>query len=164
VKKPSKIFVVSMGDLFGDWVSDEWIKAVGLASQAAPWHTYQFLTKNPERYAGWQFPSQAWIGATATDQPSYNRAAVALQRAHDVQERAVPTFVSVEPMLGPVGLDSFYSFPSWLIIGAQTGRRAEQPDPSWVRDLIAQADDLGIPVFTKNSLPDWDRKEFPRSA
>lgn len=49
-KKPAVIFVVSMGDLFGEWVPDEWIRRVFGAAQAAPWHTYLFLTKNPQRY------------------------------------------------------------------------------------------------------------------
>lgn len=50
MKKPQTIFVVSMGDLFGDWVPTSWITAVFAACLAAPWHTYMFLTKNPHRY------------------------------------------------------------------------------------------------------------------
>jgi protein gp37 len=44
------IFVGSMADLFGDWVPDEWIESVFDACDAAPWHRYLFLTKNPKRY------------------------------------------------------------------------------------------------------------------
>ena len=48
-KKPRTIFVCSMADLFGDWVPDEWIAEVFKACDAAPWHRYLFLTKNPKR-------------------------------------------------------------------------------------------------------------------
>ena len=47
---PRTIFVCSMADLFGEWVPDEWIEEVFKACEAAPWHRYLFLTKNPVRY------------------------------------------------------------------------------------------------------------------
>ena len=50
IKKPHNIFVCSMADLFGDWVSDEWIQQVFKACEVAPQHNYLFLTKNPKRY------------------------------------------------------------------------------------------------------------------
>ncbi|MCL2461960.1 MAG: phage Gp37/Gp68 family protein, partial [Defluviitaleaceae bacterium] len=50
MKKPKNIFVCSMADMFGDWVPDEWIKAVFEACEAIPRHRYLFLTKNPARY------------------------------------------------------------------------------------------------------------------
>jgi protein gp37 len=50
VGKPQTVFVGSMGDLFGDWVPDEWVEAVFVACAKAPQHTYVFLTKNPKRY------------------------------------------------------------------------------------------------------------------
>jgi len=49
-KKPKTIFVQSMGDLFGDWVPDEWIEKVFDACLESPQHRYLFLTKNPKRY------------------------------------------------------------------------------------------------------------------
>jgi len=49
-KKPQNIFVSSMGDLFGDWVPDSWIKTVFEATNKAPQHNYLYLTKNPDRY------------------------------------------------------------------------------------------------------------------
>src|SRR5699024_6675608 len=49
-KKGRNIFVCSMGDLFGDWVPDEWIEEVFKACDNAPQHNYLFLTKNPFRY------------------------------------------------------------------------------------------------------------------
>ena len=42
-KKPANIYVCSMGELFGDWIPQEWILAVFDACKAAPWHNYLFL-------------------------------------------------------------------------------------------------------------------------
>ncbi|MBQ8109397.1 MAG: DUF5131 family protein [Clostridia bacterium] len=69
-KKPRTIFVCSMADLFGEWVPDEWIKAVFDACEAAPQHRYLFLTKDPGRYCDLEraglLPSgdNYWFGAT----------------------------------------------------------------------------------------------------
>lgn len=69
-KKPRTIFVCSMADLFGEWVPDEWIKAVFDACAAAPQHRYLFLTKDPGRYCDLErsglLPSgdNYWFGAT----------------------------------------------------------------------------------------------------
>ena len=48
-RKPRKIFVCSMTDLFGEWVPDEWIDQVFAIMALTPQHTYQILTKRPER-------------------------------------------------------------------------------------------------------------------
>ena len=56
VKTPARIFAVSMGDLFGSWVSAEWIATVLDACRRAPWHTFQLLTKAPENAARWAMP------------------------------------------------------------------------------------------------------------
>lgn len=68
--KPRTIFVCSMADLFGDWVPDEWIKAVFDACEKAPQHRYIFLTKNPGRYCDLErkeilrHDDNFWYGAT----------------------------------------------------------------------------------------------------
>lgn len=48
--KPQVVFVVNMGDLWGDWVDATWIHKILEACCAAPWHVYQFYTKGPARY------------------------------------------------------------------------------------------------------------------
>lgn len=111
VKKPSKIFVVSMGDLFGNWVPDEWIDEVFTACFNADWHTYYFLTKNPARYEraiarydgeerGFEIEvwNNIWFGTTITCQEDTHRIAELLKFSEGRK------FVSVEPVLGPVDL------------------------------------------------------------
>ena len=56
MKEPSKIFVCSMADLFGEWVPDEWIHKVLKIVKQCPQHVFQFLTKNSSRYKNFDFP------------------------------------------------------------------------------------------------------------
>jgi len=151
VKKPSKIFVCSMADLLGGWVPDSWIRDVIMATRFASQHTFQFLTKNPRRYDRFRWPPNVWLGATVV-----NQAAMPLVPfCNDYHIR----FLSVEPMLGPVRLEWF---PSWIIIGAQTGPGSKPPERQWVEDLTEQARAYGIPVFHKPNLgPGFNLREFP---
>jgi protein gp37 len=105
VKKPSRIFVCSMGDLFGDWVPANWIASVlGEIENVAPWHTYIFLTKNPRRYAAFNpWPPNCWLGVTVTNQTDADERVPLLFQAE------VPVrFVSVEPMF------TFLDLEPWL--------------------------------------------------
>lgn len=109
-KKSSKIFVSSMGDLFGEWVPDEWIEEVFKACEAAPQHTYMFLTKNPERYCklngknhryDWSYAkSNWWFGITVTCQND-------LHRLRYLPYGSTNTFISIEPLQDSIDL-SFY--------------------------------------------------------
>ncbi len=103
VKKPSKIFVCSMGDLFGDWVSREWIEQViGTAWFVSPHHIYQFLTKNPKRLKDFNpWPSNCWIGTTVTNQADADERIPWL-----LQVDAPVLFVNHEPLLGGTYLNS----------------------------------------------------------
>lgn len=147
---PSRIFVSSMGDLFGDWVPEEWIERVFDACSKAPQHVYMFLTKNPKRYLmlaqNGKLPKgpNYWYGSTVTN-PDTD-----FWYASEYK-----TFVSVEPMLEP-----FPTNPeackriNWLIVGAMTGpgSRKAQPDREWVESLVNDARANGVPVFMKDNL------------
>lgn len=145
LKRPSKVFVCSVADLFGPWVATGWISLVLAAVRAAPQHTYQFLTKYPERLAGWGWSENHWVGATATDQESMERAIAAL-----VHVDAPVRFVSAEPLLEPIEAD--LSDLDWLIVGAMTGPGATPPEREWVTGLLDQADRAGVPVWLKENL------------
>jgi len=115
-RKPRRIFVCSMGDLFHEQVPFAFISYVMDTIEHAPQHTFQVLTKRPERALAWcnhlrdiddrfeatAFPRNVWLGVTAEDQ----------QRADErlpllLQCPAAVRFVSVEPMIGPVNLRRF---------------------------------------------------------
>lgn len=155
-KTPARIFVSSMGDLFGEWVPDIWIEDVFAACKRAPQHTYLFLTKNPQRYldmghAG-KLPMERnfWYGTTITGpETEYFGAS------------CVNTFLSIEPLLEPFSADDCAGFrrfgePLWVIIGAMTGpgSKRKQPKREWVEAITEVAQSAGVPVFMKNSLKD----------
>ena len=151
MKKPQRIFVGSMADLFGAWVPDAWIKAVFDACQKAPQHTYLFLTKNPKRYydlfnAG-ELPAldNFWYGSTVTKKGAEFFSGPI--RYH--------TFLSVEPLMEPLnaGLGSFGA-AEWIIVGAMTGPGSQdhQPRREWVENIVEAASITHAPVFMKGNL------------
>ena len=145
-QQPTRIFVCSNADLFGDWVPAEWVHDVLSIVQRCPQHTFQFLTKAPHnlvKYNPW--PDNCWVGATATDQRMMNKALLNLSLC-----QAPVRFVSAEPLLGPINAD--LGAIHWLIIGAQTGRNPHQPRPEWVTRLIGCARAAGVAVWFKDNL------------
>ena len=149
MEKPQTIFVVSMGDLFGDWVPTSWIKDVFDACLAAPWHTYMFLTKNPHRYvvldemALLPHGDNFWYGTTVTGPNDTWRALE--------MPRGVHTFWSVEPMMGPV---LFPLLPDYVIVGAETGNRKDKvvPEREWIELLSKFAKQSDTPVLWKDNI------------
>ena len=165
VKKPQKIFTVDMGDLFGPWVPQDWIDAVLETVRKCPQHSFQFLTKFPKRLPAIEWPANAWIGVTATDQKMFDEAVQHLKAAPLARVK----FISAEPLLGPIriknpGLD-------WLIIGAQS-KPVIMPKRGWIDDLITDAREADIAVFIKEApiplgyqIQEWpDKKRSPSSA
>lgn len=155
-KKPAVIFVVSMGDLFGEWVPDAWIERVFEAAQAAPWHTYLFLTKNPYRYVQLlkdrKLPAcdNFWYGTTVTSPEQM------LFRHFNYH-----TFLSVEPMMADFGeyRKEFGPLTDWVIVGAETGQHKEKtkPQPEWIQNMIDACRETNTPIFLKDNLkPYWD--------
>lgn len=160
VKTSSNIFVVSMGDLFGDWVPLKWIVSVIDACLAAPQHNYMFLTKNPARYKELQqmaiLPqaSNFWYGTTLTNNADFN------SRGYDLYKSFLgspcKTFLSIEPIheqikstqLGNLGL------VNWVIVGAETGTRKDKviPEREWIDKIVESCLGDGVPVFMKDSL------------
>jgi len=148
----ARVFVCSMGELFGDWVPDEWVRRVLDVCEANQQWTFLFLTKNPKRLPEFAFPANAWIGATI-----------------DVQARVEPTltafcrmpagsklFVSCEPLLEPVQLFDGSAAATRLglvIVGALSkGATKEQPPATWVESLLGQARAAGAAVWFKDNL------------
>ncbi len=165
-RKPQRIFVGSTIELFGEWVPDDWLETIMKVVRMLSQHTFIFLTKRPENLAKWEWPDNAWVGVTATQQKPYNEA---LKHLENVQ--ASIKFVSFEPLLGPVeNID--YAVLDWLIVGTVTGQhRSSMNYPSlnethrWAKQIIVEADSHNIPVFLKDNLK-WPevRREFPKEG
>lgn len=156
VKKPAKIFVVDAGDLFGSWVPEVWIKKVLKVAEECNWHTFMFLTKNPDRMLEFKFPENAWVGTSICS----HRDNVRIETLKKV--RAKVRFLSIEPLLGRVQAN--LRAIQWIIIGAQTGKNPVNPELSWIEELLSEADSFNIPVFLKHNLSPYctiKRQEFP---
>jgi len=164
VKKPQDVFVCSMADLFGEWVSDKWIETVFKACEKAPHHRYIFLTKNPARYMelanNGKLPQRDnfWYGTTITKcSDSY------------FYHYKRNTFLSVEPLMSDFDKATPFSLLNidWVIIGAETGNRKGKviPQKEWIINLINISDSFRIPKFMKNNLADiWEEpliQQFP---
>jgi protein gp37 len=166
-RKPSKIFVCSISDLFAKWTPDEWRDQVLLSIVGCPVkHIFQLLTKNPERIPlDRKFPENVWIGTTVTNEGDDCRNIEAIKKL-----RAAVKFVSFEPLLGKLPReDQNLNGLDWIIIGKLTGSRKVQLDPSWVNHILGMADLWDIPVFIKNNIltsyPEFPKlQQFPREV
>jgi len=156
-RKPDRIFVSSMGDLFGDWVPVEWWREVFDVVRQCPHHIFQFLTKNPKRLKEVNpWPYNCWVGVTAIDQEMFDEAV-----RHLKEVEAETKFVSAEPLLGPIRMEEKPDI-KWLLIGAQTGRMPMQPVNGWVDGLLNDAHHWRIKVFCKDNLRGHSIREWPK--
>jgi protein gp37 len=172
LKKPSRIFVCSMGDLFHDDVGYSIVDIFDVMS-ATPQHTYILLTKRPERMRslfrlngpllGSEPLPNVWLGVTAENQARADERIPIL-----LQIPAAVRFVSVEPMLGPVDMSEWFGLyqlsndkwalkvgsrwkdsPDWIIVGGETGPGARPMHPDWVRSLRDQCRAARVPFLFK---------------
>jgi protein gp37 len=131
-KKPRQIFVNSMSDLFHADVPAGFIGDVWATMAATPRHTYQVLTKRPDRMAeitaGLRMLPNVWLG-TSVETAEY------LHRIDDLRRvTAAVRFISFEPLLGSVdGAD--LSGIHWAIVGGESGPRAREMKPTWVNEI-----------------------------
>lgn len=148
IKKPSRIFVGSTHELFGNWIPSWWIRDILISVKRYPQHTFIFLTKNPKRYVGFEFPENCWLGVTITGKEN-NQSWVYGYTSGMGNKR----FISFEPLLeSPMPLVG--GWHEWVIIGALTGpgSKKHQPKKEWVEDIMRQAGRLNIPLFLKDNL------------
>lgn len=157
IKRPCRIFVGDMADMFGPWVPLKTQALIFETVRDCKWHIFLFLTKWPQclpEFNPW--PDNAWVGATATGSPKVRHA---IDHLHYVQARV--KYVSIEPLLAHVEGPLLKGL-NWLIIGAQTGPGAVTPKPEWVVELRLYAQHFHIPIFLKDNLH-WPilRREYP---
>jgi protein gp37 len=161
-KKPSKIFVGSSTDMWGEWVPDEWVEKVLKKVKENP-HIFQFLTKNPERYRGF-FTNQpnCWYGTTVdgTDFTIGN-----IKKLLNSTKGAIVRFASFEPLISPLDRIDYTNIYllDWVIIGADSSKSAKKPPMEWASSIIDSAKKFNIPVWVKDNYgyPEVI-KEFPK--
>jgi protein gp37 len=171
-RKPRRVFVNSMSDLFHEDVPDAFIDGALAVMRLSARHTFQVLTKRAERLSiymqsagarvtelaavlaakrgttlaasarAWP-PRNLWLGVSVEDRRYGLPRLDALRRAP-----AALRFVSIEPLLeelGPVDLSGI----GWVIVGGESGVHARECNLAWIRCVVDQCDAAHVPVFVK---------------
>jgi protein gp37 len=146
--KPRKVFVNSMSDLFHEKVPAPFIKRVWKVMRETPRHTYQVLTKRPDRMAAllrsdcFDVLPNVWLGTSIEDDR-------VLERLDQIRQvPAAVRFVSFEPLIGSVANADLTDI-HWAIVGGESGPRARFMDPEWVDEIEALCRYYGTAFFFK---------------
>ena len=168
-KKPRRIFVNSMGDIFHKDVPSRFLKLLWDVFADNERHTFIILTKRPRRmqeFCNDVMPyKNIWLGVTVENQERAEERIPLL-----LKTKAHVRFVSCEPLLSPIDLTSLFhrTFDAlrgkmkgaprgilgaptldWVICGAETGPKARLMFPAWARALQNQCKGAGVPFFMK---------------
>lgn len=145
-KKPQRIFVNSMSDMFHRDVPTWFIQKMFEVMRRASWHQFQVLTKRSRRLRDLSpaidWPDNLWMGVSVEHQEFVFRL------DHLRETGAAVKFVSFEPLLGPLpaldlrGID-------WVIVGGESGPGARTMEEGWVLDIKAQCQQARVPFFFK---------------
>lgn len=151
-RKPRRVFVNSMSDLFHVDVPEDFIRAVFEVMTRSPQHIFQVLTKRPARLARFikrnvdlfleeRVPAHIWLGTSVENQ------AVAFRIEQLKRVHASVRFLSCEPLLGPVSAE--LSGIHWVIAGGESGIKHRRLELEWVRTLRDECTRTATPFFFK---------------
>lgn len=145
-KRPRRIFVNSMSDLFHESVPERFIRQIFEVMLAAPQHVFQVLTKRSERLASLAsslpWGPNVWQGVSVEN-------SLYTSRIRDLQSvPALVRFLSIEPLLGPIPNLPLTRI-DWVIVGGESGGGRRQMDPDWARQIRDQCLAAGVPFFFK---------------
>jgi len=178
-KKSRRVFVCSMGDLFHPLVPFKFICDAFAMMTFAKQHTFQVLTKRPERALeffntweskNWPLPNVQMIVTAENQKRADERIPLLLQIPAAVHG------VSIEPMLSEMDLTEYLSCErrttldgipcepyfkktfgtrlltlDWVIVGGESGPGARMTNPSWIRSILDQCKAAGVPFFMKQA-------------
>jgi protein gp37 len=145
-RKPKRIFVNSMSDLFHRDVPDDYVASVFATMRKADWHQFQVLTKRADRLEELapqlEWPDNVWMGVSVESDQYLTRI------DHLRRVPAAVRFLSLEPLLGPLpNLD--LSGIHWVIVGGESGPGARPMEKAWVEDIAQQCRSTDVPFFFK---------------
>lgn len=161
-RAPRRIFVNSMSDLFHERVPDNWIDRIFMVMADAQHHTFQVLTKRPERMRAYLHRGivhgvlpNVWLGVSVEDQATAEARIPPL-----LATGAAIRFVSAEPLLGAIDLSrGLLGLPDkprerqrgidWMIVGGESGPGARPMHPDWAAALRDQCAAARVPFFFK---------------
>lgn len=147
-RSPRRIFVNSMSDLFQEAVSEEVVLSVWDVMRQASWHTFQVLTKRPERMLSmlsadrFDILPNVWLGTSVESEAVSGRIEV-------LQETpAAVRFVSFEPLVGPI-IGPDLTGVDWAIVGGESGPGARAMETWWAEELRDACLAQGVAFFFK---------------
>lgn len=158
-RKPQRIFVNSMSDLFQEQVAEAFIRQMWQIMGQAHWHSFQVLTKRPERILeilskqDFQTLPNVWLGTSVESEDYVGR--IELLRQVPARIR----FVSFEPLLGSI-VDPDLRGIHWAIVGGESGPRARPMQEWWVEKLHDACERQRVVFFFKQ----WGGKRKKRSG
>jgi protein gp37 len=146
LRKPRRIFVNSMSDMFHEDVPEDFIARVFDTMAACPQHSFQVLTKRSRRLkemaSRLPWPENVWMGVSVED----------MQVAERVDDlRQVPAcvrFLSCEPLLGPLD-DLDLEGIAWVIVGGESGPGARPIKQEWVEAILENCRRADVAFFFK---------------
>lgn len=194
-KKPKNIFICSMSDMFHESVPFTWIDAIFNMMSDCDWHIFQILTKRPQRVLDyldyknkqleivpWYIPSNIWFGVTVENQDQANkRIPILLKIPADCR------FISCEPLLGEIDLESIQQFngdgvhiasyqvltPIYnsgdsnrpaldqVIVGPETGTKKRPMKKEWIENIYNSCKKYDVSFFDKKNTLGLDKREIP---
>jgi protein gp37 len=145
-RRPKRVFVNSMSDLFHPSVPEEYIRRIFDVMAEASWHTFQILTKRSDRLAALApalpWPPNVWPGV------SVENARYVWRIVHLQTIPAAIRFLSVEPLLGAIPRLTLEGI-QWVIVGGESGGGRRPMTAAWARDIRDQCVDAGVAFFFK---------------
>lgn len=145
-RSPRRVFVNSMSDLFHEAVPEEAIRRIWHTMARTRRHTYQILTKRPERMAelskSLPLLPNVWLG-TSVESADYE-----FRLDHLRQTSAAVRFVSFEPLIGAIPSPNLEGV-HWAIVGGESGPGARPMAQAWADDLLDACHDQGVAFFFK---------------
>jgi protein gp37 len=149
-RRSMMIFVNSMSDLFHKDIPETFVDRVFDTMEAADWHIFQILTKRSSRmrnyinnrYRECGALRHIWLGVSVEDAARRSRI------RHLQQTAASIRFVSVEPLIGPVGQLDLAGI-DWVIVGGESGPGARPMQVEWVREIRDQCRRATVAFFFK---------------
>lgn len=144
--RPRRVFVNSMSDLFHEAVPASFVEKVWQVMAGTPRHTYQILTKRPDRMAAivphLAWLPNVWLGTSVEDSQ-------VLYRIDELRRiPAAVRFVSFEPLIGSVAGADLTDI-HWAIVGGESGPRAREMNPVWVDEIQVKCRALKVAFFFK---------------
>jgi protein gp37 len=147
-RKPMRIFVNSMSDLFQEALVEEAVQKIWQTMERAHWHTFQILTKRPERMlcllSQSKFPAlpNVWLGTSVEN-------ADHIGRIDNLRKTpAAIRFVSFEPLLDHIPNPNLNGI-HWAIVGGESGPGARPLQAGWVENLRDSCLRQGVAFFFK---------------